>query len=134
LTVPNSTIASAPIDNLSAKSFSRCKAALLVNYDATPESILALRDSVRTWLAAHPKVKADKLEVCVNRLTEKGVEVTLDLYLADGATDGEKALKEEINCRVLELCEQLAAREAGSHHPLAGGDAADGLLARRSAA
>jgi MscS family membrane protein len=134
LTVPNSTIASAPIDNLSTKSFSRCKATLLVNYDATPERILGLRDRVRQWLTNHPKVRPDKVEVSVNRLTEKGVEVTLDLYLADTGGDAEKALKEEVNCEVLRLCQDFANRETGSHHPLAGAGPAEGLLANRSAA
>lgn len=133
LTVPNSTIASAAIDNLTTKSFSRCKATLLVNYEATPERILALRDGIRAWLAKHPKVRQDKVEVSVNRLTEKGVEVTLDLQLADAA-DGEKAVKEEINCEVLRLCEELGSRAPRTGHPLAGTDAGDGLLARRGAA
>jgi MscS family membrane protein len=133
LTVPNSTIASAPIDNLSTKSFTRCKATLLVNYEATPERILALRDGIRAWLAGQPKVRQDKVEVSVNRLTEKGVEVMLDLQLAE-AGDGEKAVKEEINCQVLRLCEEIGTGETRSHHPLAGPDSGDGLLARRGAA
>jgi MscS family membrane protein len=134
LTIPNSTIASAPIDNLSTKAFSRCKATLLVNYDASPERILALRDRVRAWLSKHPAVRADKVDVGVTRLTEKGVEVALDLYLADARAEAEKSLKEEINCEVLRLCEELGPRSSGSHHPLAGEGAAGGLLASRSAA
>jgi MscS family membrane protein len=133
LTVPNSTIASAAIDNLSTKTFSRCKATLLVNYDATPERILALRDRIREWLSTHPNVRADKLSVSVNRLTEKGVEVALDLYLTE-AGGSESALKEEINCKVLQLCEEIGTPEKGSHHPLSADGAGDGLLAKRSAA
>ncbi len=133
LTVPNATIASAAIDNQSTKSFSRYKASLLVNYDATPERILALRDRTREWLAKQPAVRKDKLEVSVNRLTEKGVEVTLDLYLADTGGDAEKAAKEAINCEVLRLCEDLGPRKPGYHHPLAEGPG-DGLLAPRAAA
>jgi MscS family membrane protein len=134
LTVPNSTIASAAIDNLSIKTFSRCKATLLVSYDATPERILALRDRVRDWLSKQPQVRKDTLEVSVNRLTEKGVEVTLDLYLSDVGGSSEKALKEEINCEVLRLCEDIAAGKSVPHHPLAADGATEGLLARRGAA
>jgi MscS family membrane protein len=134
LTMPNSTIASAPIDNLSTKSFSRYKATLLVNYDASPERILALRDRVRAWLAKNPAVRSDKIDVSVTRLTEKGVEVALDLYLADTRGDAEKTLKEELNCEVLRLCEELAKRASGLHHPLAGEGAGGGLLASRGAA
>ena len=101
LTVPNSTIASAPIDNLSTKTFSRCKATLLVNYDVTPERILALRDRVREWLTQQPSVRPDKIDVSVNRLTEKGVEVALDLYLTERRRRAKRRSKEEINCEVL---------------------------------
>ncbi len=135
LTLPNSTIASAPIDNLSTKAFSRCKASLVVGYDTTPERILALRDGIRTWLQGHPKVRQDKVEVSVNRLTEKGVEVTLNLYLVDVSGEAERDLKEEINCEVLRLCERIGAGEASPHHPLAeGGTPLETLLARRGAA
>jgi MscS family membrane protein len=119
LTIPNSSIASAPIDNLSTKTFVRLKATLLVNYDTAPEHIIALRDRLRQWLLAHPKVRSDHAEVGVNRLTGQGVEVTVDLQLVHVSTDDELALKEEINCEVLRLCRDLAGREAGAQHPLA---------------
>jgi MscS family membrane protein len=121
LTVPNSTITAGPIDNLSTRAFTRCKASLLVNYDTATEHILALRDSLRSWLRAHPKVRPDKVEVSVNRLTEQGVEVTVDLYLADSNGGGEKELKEEINCELLRLCKNLE-QEQRLLHPLSGGE------------
>jgi MscS family membrane protein len=124
LTIPNSTIASAPIDNRTTKAFTRCQASLLVNYDRAPEHILALRDRVRAWLMDHPKVRGDKVEVSVNRLTEHGVEVTVDLYLSDANGAWEKHLKEEINCELLRLCQGLPAgnNAEGARRPLAGSD------------
>jgi MscS family membrane protein len=121
LTIPNSTIASAPIDNRSTKAFSRCRLSLLVNYDTAPERILALRDRIRAWLTAHPRVRRDRVEVSVNQLTERGVEVMLDLYLTDVSGLAERDLKDEINCEVLRLCAGLGPGEAAAH-PLAGGE------------
>jgi MscS family membrane protein len=128
LTIPNATIASTPIDNRSTKAFSRCKASLLVNYDTAPERILALRDRIRAFLLQHPKVRQDKVDVSVNRLTDKGVEVTLDLYLAEVNPNSEQDLKEEINCEVLRLCGSLATGEAGVQHPLSPGEKVKGSL------
>jgi MscS family membrane protein len=116
LTVPNSTITAGPIDNLTTRAFSRCKASLLINYDTEPEHILALRNSLRAWLVAHPKVRTDKVEVSVNRLTEQGVEVTLDLHLTEPG--GEQELKEEINYELLRLSRALE-QERKVAHPLA---------------
>jgi MscS family membrane protein len=116
LTIPNSTIASAPIDNLTTKSFTRCKASLLVKYDTAPEHIIALRDSIRAWLVEHPKVRSDKVQVNVNRLTEQGVEVTLDLYLVDVNGEGEKEVMEEINCELLRSINRVTTGEGSLYH------------------
>jgi MscS family membrane protein len=120
LTVPNSTIASAAIDNLSTKAFSRCKATLLVKYDVSPERLLKLRDRIRAWLVARPGVVADRVVVSINRLTDQGVEVALDLYLTEVSPAAEKALKEEINFEVLRMCEELAGESDDAYHPLTG--------------
>ncbi len=111
LTVPNATIASAAIDNLSSKTFSRCKASLLLHADTAPERVLELRDRMRAWLLAHEQVRPDKVEVSVHQLTDKGVEVAIDLYLYDVNTAGEKVLKEEINCELLRLLEAVGREE-----------------------
>jgi MscS family membrane protein len=120
LTIPNSTITAGSIDNLTTKAFTRCKAALLVNCATAPTRILTLRDELRDWLREHPLVRPDKIDVSVNRLTEKGVEILLDLHLADGRSADEQRLKEEINCKVLELCERLEVDDVHLHHPAAG--------------
>jgi MscS family membrane protein len=108
LTIPNATIANAAIDNLSTKAFSRCKASLLLSADTSPDRVIALRDRLRAWLVSHPKVKADKVEVTVNRLAGQGVEVNIDLLLTDVSPAGEAEVKEEINCELLRLSESLS--------------------------
>jgi MscS family membrane protein len=117
LTVPNATIASAAIDNLSTRTFSRCKASLLLKADTAPERILALRDRLRDWLVSHPHVRPDKVEVSVHQLADKGVEVTLDLQLFEVNSGVEKELKEEINCELLRLADALAQKEVALHQP-----------------
>jgi len=104
LTVPNSTITSGPIGNLSPRAFSHYQASLLINADGGPERLRTLRDRMRAWLLQHPHVRHDKVEVGVNGLTGRGVEVTLDLYLSGTAGAAEKGLREEINREVLRLC------------------------------
>ena len=68
----------------------------------------------------------------VNRLTEKGVEVSLDLYVTE--VGGDKALKEAINFEVLRLCEEIGKQETTTSHFLSNDGSREGLLARRGAA
>ncbi len=123
LTVPNSTIATAAIDNRSALALRRCTASLVLHCELAPDLLPTLRDRIREWLREQPKVRADKVEVNVNRLGDKGVEVALDLYLTDANDAAEKALKEEIHGEVLRLCESLGEEEVRYRHPLAEGAA-----------
>lgn len=122
LTIPNSNIASVAIDNRSTKSFSRCKMSLLVNYDHSADRILALREKIRIWLLQHPSVRQDKVDVTVNRLTDKGVEVAIDLYLTEVSGDAETQLRDEINCEVLRLCDNLGPTPPKYRHPLSESD------------
>jgi MscS family membrane protein len=112
LTVPNATITGAAINNLSTRASSHLQTSLLVNCNAAPDQLKALREHVRAWLLKHPRVRNDKVEVGVARLTERGVEVTLDLYLADVTGDIERGVREEISREVLRLCEALGAEGA----------------------
>ena len=107
LTLPNATIASAAIDNLSTRTFRRCKTSLLVRADIAPERILALRDRLRDWLLNHPRVRPDKVDVSVRQLADKGVEVALEVSLTGLSGDDEKEFKEEINCELLRLAEGI---------------------------
>jgi MscS family membrane protein len=104
LTIPNGTIASAPIDNRSVKAFSRCQTTLLLPASAAPADLHGLRDQVRTWLRENPRVRQDKVEVGVTPLEHGAVEVTLDVYLTDGGAGAEKAFREEAHAALLRLC------------------------------
>lgn len=109
LTIPNATITSAAIDNLSTKTSSRWKASMLLTMGASPEGALALRDQVRAWLITHPKVQSDKVEVTVNRLGGQSVEVALDVYLIAANATAEAEVKEEVNRELLRLASGGAA-------------------------
>ena len=106
LTIPNSVIASASIDNMGARSFRRFKASIMIHYRTPMDRVMKLRDRLERWLAANPSVRPDKIEVAIQRLADNGVELALSLYLA--AADGveERKLKDAINIEVLRAAEQ----------------------------
>src|SRR5262249_19359560 len=81
LTIPNSAIANASIDNMGARSARRYSAALLVAYETPLDRLSAFRDALRQWLTEHPKVRKEKADVHIHRLAESGIEVTLNFYL-----------------------------------------------------
>jgi MscS family membrane protein len=101
LTIPNSVIANASIDNMGVRSFRRFKATVLLHYRTPIERVTALRDRLEHWLTENPGVRPGKTDVAIQRLADNGVELSMSLYLvaADGAA--EHRLRDEINVEVL---------------------------------
>jgi MscS family membrane protein len=106
LTIPNSVIASASIDNMGARSYRRFKASILVHYRTPMDRVTKLRDRLERWLAANKCVRQDKIEVAIQRLADNGVELALNLYLAAADSTEERKLKDAINVELLRMAEQ----------------------------
>jgi MscS family membrane protein len=101
LTIPNSVIANASIDNMGVRSFRRFKATVLLHYRTPIERVTALRDRLEHWLSEHPGVRPGKTDVAIQKLADNGVELSLSLYLAAADSTAEHRLRDEINVEVL---------------------------------
>jgi MscS family membrane protein len=112
LTLPNSIIAAAPIDNMGARSHRRFSATITMGADASLERLLELRDRLRAWLEGQPLVVQHKADVHVHRITNDGVELSVSLFLATGDGAEETGFREEINCEVLAQAAALGVRIA----------------------
>jgi len=124
LTIPNSTIAVASIDNMGARSFRRFKASIMIHYRTPMERVMKLRDRLERWFGQQPNVKPDKIDVAIQRLADNGVELSLSLYLqaVDGAE--ERRLRDEINVEVLRAAEQEGVSLTAAGPPAAAAKAA----------
>lgn len=107
LTVPNSIIASASIDNMGARAHRRFRTNLQVAYATTPEKLTELVDKLRQSLSAHPKIRSDKVEVHIQRLAEKGIEIGLNMFLLPSDDAEELRLRDEIQTSVLRQAQAL---------------------------
>jgi MscS family membrane protein len=106
LTIPNSVIASASIDNMGARSFRRFKASIMIHYRTPMDRVMKLRDRLERWLAANKNVRPDKIDVAIQRLADNGVELAISLYLAAADGTEERKLKDAINVELLRAAEQ----------------------------
>jgi MscS family membrane protein len=107
LTVPNAVIASAPIDNMGARSGRRFGSTVLVSSDTPLDRLLAFRDRMQPWLSEQPAVVREKVDVHIHQLTDGGIELSVSLFLA--TTDGgeETRFREGFNCEILRLAGEL---------------------------
>jgi MscS family membrane protein len=101
LTIPNAVIAAAPIDNMGARAHHRFSTSILLRPDTALDRLLAFRDGLQGWLTEQPQVVRDKVDVHVHQVTERGVELSLSLFLDPGAA--ETGFREGLNCEILRL-------------------------------
>jgi MscS family membrane protein len=114
VTVPNSTLAAAAIDNLGARSFRPFRTAFFVGYGTSFDQLTTFRDRLQRWLEQHPGLERDKVSIAIQRFTENGVEVGLDLLLAAADAVEETRVHDEIHCEVLRLAQELEIGLANS--------------------
>ena len=118
LTVPNSVIASAAIDNMGARSQRRLTSSFIVHPQTPLPALIDLRDQLRAWLHEQPNVNPEKVDVHIHRLTDAGIELTLALYLTTLDGVEETACREALHCQVLTLADQLGVVLASTQQPL----------------
>lgn len=107
LTVPNSVIAGAAIDNMGARSSRRLTNSLLISPEVLLQRLLDFRDQLQAWLLQHHLVVREKVDLHVHQITSQGIELTLSLYLSARTGAEEVQFREAMNCEILRLVEAL---------------------------
>jgi MscS family membrane protein len=115
LTVPNSVIASAPIDNMGARSNRRFGTTVLVSTGTPLDRLLAFRDRLQTWLGEQRQVVRDQADVHIHQLTDGGIELSVSLFLAAANGADETQFCEAINCEILRLTGEIGVDLAPAH-------------------
>ena len=98
LTIPNSVMAAALIDNRAARTCRRFRSVVSLDYAAPIEKIVALRDALRAFAAAQPRFVPDKVEIHIVGLGSNGVELLVQTYFRAASTSEELACG-ELLCR-----------------------------------
>jgi MscS family membrane protein len=89
ITVPNSTLITAVVDNLGARRYRRIKTMLSLTYDTPPERIEAFCEGVRELIRRHPYTRKDYYHVYLNALSASSLDVLLYCFVEtpDWATE-----------------------------------------------
>jgi len=81
ITVPNSVLTTAVVDNMGRRRYRRIKTTLGVQYDTTPEQIDAFCEGIRELLRRHPYTRKDYYHVYFNQFSESSLDVLLYCFL-----------------------------------------------------
>ena len=81
VSIPNSTLISAKVDNYGRRSYRRIKTYLSLTYDTTPDKVEAFCEGVRELIRQHPYTRKDYYHVYLNQMSASSIDVLLYCFL-----------------------------------------------------
>ena len=81
ITLPNSRLTTAVVDNMGRRRYRRVKTTLGLQYDTPPEQIDAFCEGVRELIRRHPYTRKDYYHVYLNELSASSVDILLYCFL-----------------------------------------------------
>ncbi len=107
ITVPNSIVANAAIDNYGHRKYRRCMVTLGLTYDTSPDQMQAFVEGVRAILQANPKVRQDSYEVHFRNFGESALEVLLYFFFEVPSWTEELAQRQNVFLEIMRLADRI---------------------------
>lgn len=112
LTIPNSVMASALIDNRGARTSRRFRTTIALAYGTPIDKLVALRDALRAFAASQPRFIPDKVEIHIGGLSASSVELFVQLFFRVPSFNEEMACRDEFSREILVQAERLDVKLA----------------------
>jgi MscS family membrane protein len=112
VTIPNSTLVRATVDNYGRRRYRRIKTTLQLAYSTPPERVLAFCEGVRELLRTHPATRKDYFQVWLKDLGASSLDVLLYCFVETPDWTSELQERERLLIDVLRLAEQLGVELA----------------------
>ncbi len=107
VTMPNSKIANATVDNYGMRVYRRTVATLDVTYDTTPEAMEAFCDGIRAILQANPKVRKDYYEVHFTAFAASSLQVMVYFFFKVSSWSEELRERHHVFLEILRLAKGI---------------------------
>lgn len=107
VSVPNSTVATANIDNMSNRTYRRYSTRLAISYASTPQQIEAFVEGCRAIIKAHPATRKDAYEVHFVEFGESALEVMVYTFFQVSTWTEELVAKQQLNLEFMRLAAKL---------------------------
>lgn len=112
ITVPNSQLTNAVIDNYGARRYRRVKMNIGINYDTPPEKVEAFCEGIRELIRQHPYTRTDYYHVYLNAFDDSALSILL--YCFHECPDWSTELRERhrLLLDIMRLAEKLDVKFA----------------------
>lgn len=107
VSIPNSQLMNASIDNMGRREYRRVLTRLGVTYDTSPEKLEAFLEGVKNIILANPYSRKDYLHVVFNEFGDSSLVVLLYFFLKVPGYSHELLARQNIFLEILRLAEKL---------------------------
>ncbi len=115
ITVPNSNLTKAAVENYGARRQRRIDLAVGVSHANGLTSVVALCDQVREWMVAHPKIRPDNAYAFVAGITDTSLTITIQGYILTSDLREELEVRQELVVAMTEAADACGV-ELGPHN------------------
>jgi MscS family membrane protein len=112
ITLPNSRLTTAVVDNMGKRQYRRITATLGLGYDSTPQQIEAFCEGVREVIRRHPYTRKDYYHVYLNGFGDSALEVMLYCFVECGDWSIELREKHRLYLDIMRLAETVGVEFA----------------------
>ncbi|MCP4895379.1 MAG: mechanosensitive ion channel family protein, partial [bacterium] len=112
ITLPNSNLINASVDNLGARSYRRWKTKLGVAYDTPPEKVDAFCEGIRELIRSEPYTRKDYFHVYLNEFGGSGLEVLVYVFFETPDWATELRERHRLAVDILRLASELGVELA----------------------
>ena len=107
ITVPNATLVRAAVDNYGRRKYRRWKTTLGVQYDTTPEQLVAFTEGIRELVRQHPYTRKDYFQVWCNEFADSSLNILLYIFFETPDWTTELRERERFFVDIVRLADML---------------------------
>jgi len=107
ITVPNATLVRATVDNYGRRKYRRWSTKLGVQYDTTPDQLLAFTEGIREVIRQHPYTRKDYFQVYCNDFADSSFNIMLYVFFEVEDWSMELRERERLFIDIVRLADQL---------------------------
>lgn len=107
VTVPNSSLVRAEVDNYGKRRFRRYKAHVGIEYGTPPEKIVAFTEGIRELVRQHPYTRKDYFQVYLNQFGPSSLDILLYIFHETPDWSTELRERERLMLDIIRLADTL---------------------------
>lgn len=116
VTIPNATLVRATVDNYGRRRFRRWKTTLGVQYDTTPDQLVAFTEGIRELVRSHPYTRKDYYQIWCNEFGASSLDILLYIFFEAPDWSTELRERERMFLDIVRLADRLEVQFAFPTH------------------